>query len=80
MTYEIEDGVPLPDGEGRGGRPTIYPLADLEVGQSFFAAGKSTSNLSSAWNTPGVKRLGREFTSQSTVENGVEGVRVWRIA
>ena len=36
MSFEIEDNVELTAKAGGGGQGTIYPFADLKVGQSFL--------------------------------------------
>lgn len=67
---EINKGLPTPQ-RGR----TKYPFRDMELGDSFFAPGASVISLH------GCARRHRpmRFTCRSLVENGVAGVRVWRI-
>jgi hypothetical protein len=74
---EIENGIPIPKQKRK--RKTLYPLADLGVGQSFFVACAPersrkliTSLGSSAKNQ--ANKTGRRFTLR-TVEGGI---RVWR--
>lgn len=69
----IEKGIPIPN-DGRGRIPK-YPWNEMEVGDSFFAAGMTTKELGSSL-VGARKRTGKNFTSR-TVEGGV---RVWRIA
>jgi hypothetical protein len=38
LTFEIEDGVAIPENGARSGRETVYPFDKLEVGQSIFIA------------------------------------------
>jgi hypothetical protein len=68
MTIQIEKGVPMP-------ARNKYPFAEMAVGDSFFVAGRSATeicgNISNAR-----KKLGFKFTTR-TVEGGV---RVWRAA
>ena len=68
---EITKGVPTPRG-----RKSKYPFRDMEVGDSFFAPGSSVIGIH------GCARRHRpmKFTCRSIVENGVAGIRVWRIA
>lgn len=79
MKFERSMSVPMPAWqeavrEGRVGRPTIYPFADLKIGESILIPGKkSASSLSSSIQTVR-KRTGFEFTTRK--EDG--GVRVWR--
>jgi hypothetical protein len=68
---EITKGLPTPRG-----RKSKYPFRDMEVGDSFFAPGSSVIGIH------GCARRHRpmKFTCRSVVENGVAGIRVWRIA
>jgi hypothetical protein len=76
---KIETGIPIPP-KKMGKNQALYPYADLEIGQSFFAAprpGKSirqTAMYLSGMSAYYAKKTGRRFTSR-TVEGGV---RVWR--
>ncbi len=69
---EIDRNVPMPAKPHAGGRPSIYPWAELEIGDSFFVPDKKSSNCG-AWMAG--KLLGRKFSAR-TVDGGV---RVWRI-
>jgi hypothetical protein len=78
---KIEKGIELPKrtgGSGRTGRnkfPTLhYPWKDMEVGDSFLVAGRTTRKVGSAATLAG-NRYGMKFTVRA-VEGGV---RVWRI-
>ena len=68
---EITKGLPTPRG-----RRSKYPFRDMEVGDSFFAPGSSVIGIH------GCARRHRpmKFTCRSVVEDGVVGIRVWRIA
>ena len=70
-TIEITKGVPAPRG-----RKSKYPFRDMDVGDSFFAPGSSVIGIH------GCARRHRpmRFTCRSVVENGIAGIRVWRIA
>lgn len=70
-TIEITKGLPTPRG-----RRAKYPFREMEVGDSFFAPGSSVIGIH------GCARRHRpmKFTCRSLVENGVAGIRVWRIA
>lgn len=73
---KIEKGVPIP-APSRREYVSKYPWRRLEVGDSFFAADKLISSM-------GIdnmrKKSGFNFTARTVTENGVKGVRVWRIA
>ena len=61
----------------RRGKP-FYPWADMARGDSFFVPGKTTDQMS-----PTVvshrKRHGGKYVTRAVTENGVKGVRVWRV-
>lgn len=73
MEYEIESGGEVPQDVWRPSRRK-YPFPDMEVGQSFFAAGATTKQINGSmqrWK----RVLGRRFAIRKV--DG--GVRVWRI-
>lgn len=75
MNIKIEKGLPVPT--KRSG-PTKYPFADMTTGDSFFVAGANSSALwGSIWSYK--NRHGGNFTARTVTENGVKGVRVWRV-
>jgi hypothetical protein len=67
---KIEKGVPIP----RRGNNTKYPWDKLEPGDSFFIAGKKTSQISGSF-VSAKRRLGIRLTARA--ENG--GTRIWRL-
>lgn len=77
MTIEIEKGVPIPP-QVRVGRKATYPFREMQLGDSFFVPGKTTTQFS-AHRVSSLKKLGLEFVSRTVVEDGVEGCRVWRV-
>ena len=71
----------------RGNRK--YPWDELEVGDSFFvASGHRTVNqrqrqliaCSQGWINQFVSRKHVRFTTRIVEEDGVSGVRIWRVA
>jgi len=76
MDITIDKGVPIP--KARSPRHT-YPLHDMKRGDSFFVPGKRPCDLSGALKNIRDQHEGWQFTSRSVTEDGVEGVRVWRI-
>lgn len=65
--FKIEKNVPLP------GVAATYPFEQMEVGDSFFAEGKTANQLQNAashWR----KRKGWKFATRT--EEG--GARIWR--
>jgi hypothetical protein len=58
----------------RIGRTPTYPYGSMAVGQSFFAPVKHVNP--SQWT----RTTGFRFRTKAVTENGVVGVRCWRIA
>lgn len=83
----INKGIPTPDVGRAGGMPAKFPWQDMEPGDSFFAAGYAT-NTTNAKNgeraistNMGTKIFpGSKWIMRRATENGVNGVRVWRVA
>lgn len=75
---EAADAVPAEKGIPRppqtNGRPVRYPTRTMDVGDSFFVAGKNERAFSFTRLKP------KRFSTRIVVENGERGVRVWRIA
>ncbi len=71
-SIKIDKDIPLP--QGNGGK-SMFPWRTMEVGDSFFAPGKKQIDRRTADASYGIKTK-----TSRVVENGVEGVRVWRIA
>jgi hypothetical protein len=74
---EIENGIPIPKQTRK--RKTLYPLADLEMGQSFFVACAPEDSRKLIMSLSGLcgrhtKKTGRRYTCR-VVEGGI---RVWR--
>ena len=71
QTIAITKGLPAPRG-----RRAKYPFRDMEIGDSFFSPGSSVIGIH------GCARRHRpmRFTCRSVVEDGVAGIRVWRIS
>lgn len=76
---EIEKNIPIPKKKG-GNRTLKYPWDIMEVNESCFFPGvkqQTVSTASRGW----VRRnnLDKKFTTREVTENGIEGVRVWRV-
>jgi len=84
MTVKIDKGVPMPTPITNA----IWPWKEMEPGDSFFAAGyvQSTKQrtepkekLMNPW-TMGPRIVpGSTWAGRLVTENGVRGVRVWRV-
>jgi hypothetical protein len=72
---EVETGVEMPEGSRRGGRPMKYGFHRLEVGQSIFVPGQSTSDGAYASAKQYARANGVRFSGRK-VEGGV---RIWRV-
>ena len=73
---KVESGIPVPARTNRqGGRPFIYPFADLKVGESFFVPGKKVKTMSQA-----ASRAAKRRKIEHITRTGEGGVRVWRTA
>lgn len=85
MEIKIDKDVPMPADAGK--RASIYPFQDMEVGDSFFAAGKTGDQLTNA-GAHYRKKNGWGFSARNTEEVGIhpetgaqgviKGARIWR--
>ena len=92
MEFKIEAGVPFASNRGgRGRKPTAFPFADMEVGDSFLIkCDTKDKKVLDSWRRKllvAKKRFnaalmadnsygGEEFAFRSATEAG--GIRVWR--
>jgi len=85
MTYDIRDDLVAP--AVRDQTPDKYGLGRLQVGWSVFIPAPSVAQERTVRST--VARYKRVFdhpanpwsyTARKWVENGVSGIRVWRVA
>lgn len=72
MTYTVRTNVPLPKTVHRG-RASVYPLSDLEVGDSFVVTDKSVRTVRSA-----VAAFQKKYKAKFAVRTLDTGVGVWR--
>ena len=73
--FKIEKGIPISSAGGH--RAKKYPFLEMTVGDSVFIHAKITDLSGSVWWAQ--HKLGGKFSKRSVTENGVKGVRVWRI-
>jgi hypothetical protein len=71
----IDKNVPAP-AERR--RMKQYPWREMGVGDSFFVSDRTSQQVSASAGHAS-KRLDYRFTCRKAEQNGVKGVRVWRI-
>lgn len=83
MLYFIEKNIPLPDEIEKRGRKPVYPIEEMEIGDSFFvpfannkARERTRANINAACSMRGAAK---KFRSMTRIENGVSGVRCWRV-
>ena len=72
----IDRGVPIPTAI-KGCRK--YPWLEMDIGDSFFAP-ISVGSISQGIVYARSHNSNLKFTRRTVIENGVKGVRVWRIA
>jgi len=84
-TFPVERDVPVP--KDLGGRPTRYPFALLEVGESFFVPCPRVErtrlmNSLTSCRANAQRKLGRVFVLRVVDDDGEQGsgIRVWRTA
>jgi len=73
---KLDDNVPVPSIKGRG-RTTIYPFAEMLPNQSFFVVKEKGPTVRACIHKH--RSPDKSFTSRAVIEDGVEGIRVWRI-
>ena len=79
-TYLAEDGPPLPD-SAEFSSHRLYPWRELRPGWSFFVHDRTLQQMRAACLSISLshKPWGRLYRCAKRTENGVDGVRVWRV-
>jgi len=72
---EIDKNIPIPKATSR----EKYPYASMEIGDSFIIFDKNRNTIGNATTYYSMK-LNRKFITRKVVENGKEGIRIWRTA
>lgn len=70
----VEKGIPVPAKAAQ----TIYPFAQMQVGDSFFVSGMKSATFGGYCNRA-TRRLGHRYTVRTVTEHDVRGIRVWRV-
>ena len=81
MSYEIRKNIPKPKTVHKNGRQTMYPFADLEIGDSFLISSTSTrtdKNRAAGAIGSAHKRFPERKFSQRVDVSG--GIGIWRDA
>ena len=83
MTIQIDKNIPVPaETELRGN--TIYPWLEMGIGDSFFQAPfdhedqKACRRRMVAARANRRKEHGEDYVIAYVIENGIDGVRVWK--
>jgi hypothetical protein len=71
---KIESGIPIPPLKFRAGAPEKYPFRHMQIHDSFFIARRTPINTK-----PWVEKTGFRFETRSVTENGLKGIRCWRV-
>lgn len=71
MAIAIQKNIPAPPIN----RVSVYPFREMEVGDSFFVTGVPIAGIHGCARRHRPKR----FACRTVCENGVRGVRVWRV-
>lgn len=81
--YAVEKGVPLPP-KGISKKSSKYPYYTMEVGDSFVVEVEERNSIKTSisyFNTVMSKKgLPNRYDWRDVRENGVEYVRIWRVA
>lgn len=85
MAIKIDKNVPIPPGAGR--KTQIYPFEDMEVGDSFFVAGKNSDQLTNAaahyrkrnnWGFSARNAEEVAINPETGAQGVIKGARIWR--
>lgn len=74
---QIDKNIPIPPRPTLPGRPSKYPFAEMEVGDSFATDKPCRGTTISGSINFAAKKLGYKFTSRKQADGTI---RVWRIA
>ena len=75
MDLKIDKGIPVPTRT----RNVRSPWRQLDPGDSAFVPGVRAPHLSSRLRSKAMRRDGYLFILRTLTEDGVKGVRVWRV-
>lgn len=77
----IEKNIPIPPTQNKikGHREKIYPYKELNVGDSFFVPYANRLAALSGAIYSYTRKHGIKLCTRKVTENGIWGLRVWRI-
>lgn len=71
--FKIDTNVPMPEGLVR----VKYPFSKMEIGESFFVPGIAEGRRVAG---RAQHHAPKKFAGRTVTENGITGIRYWRIA
>lgn len=76
MTYKIDKNIEQPRHQRK------YPWRDMEIGDSFFVPDADLPKSKADGLRPSMAliKTGFKITRRTVTENGVRGIRIWRVA
>lgn len=85
LGFVVESGIPVPGPSLNRGRNRKYPFYEMNPGESVFVGGVDATKFSGIVfqaRRAIAQKTGkpRSFATRKVTENGVTGVRVWRVA
>lgn len=79
MEIKVEENIPLPPSATMKGS-SKYPFKKLEIGDSFFIPVKEGKAIESLQRSIiSTNQTGIKITTRTIAENGVRGIRTWRV-
>ena len=75
MTFQIEDGVPIPSIRRRHTSEFVETIKSLRIGQSFLAQKKSPASANGA-----IQRIKLTHDGNFAVRPEGDGCRIWRVS
>jgi len=77
--FVLENNIPIPASRKSSG-VCKYPWEDMKIGQSFFVPLSELTSEDARPSPPdSLKKTGYRVQTRKLIENGVCGIRVWRI-
>lgn len=88
MTFQIESGIAhVSNRGGRGRKPTAFPFADMDVGDSFLIPCAKERKVVDSWRRKllvAKKRFNEQYDGETpwtfSTSSVADGLRVWRTA
>ena len=84
---EVTTDIPLPEVKSPGGQVLKFPWDEMVIGSSFFveSEGRNMMSFRSKLHRRGMDYFYRrgelaKFKTRTVTEDGVKGVRIWRVA